>query len=221
MRVSALWCVAVGLTFAASAWKGRAQPDGGTKPERIAGLIRQLGHDEYAKREEASQALDAIGDPALGALRKAANSDDDPEIRHRAKQIINTVTGRLRAATTKKELERLQGAWSLVAYEMDGRKIKGEDGGHRFDFEGDRWSLRVGGQLQQAGTVKLIEVGEKRNVIYLAIAEGGNVGVTAVSIYAVEGDSLKYLNCGDPRVTEFTTKWGDGRHYLTLRRAKR
>lgn len=108
-----------------------------------------------------------------------------------------------------------------MAYETDGRKIKGEDAGHRFDFDGERWSLRVGGQLQQAGTVKLIEVGEKRNVIHLAIAEGGNVGVTAVSIYAVEGDSLKYLNCGDPRAAEFTTKPGDGRHYLTLRRAKR
>jgi hypothetical protein len=73
--------------------------------------------------------------------------------------------------------------------------------------------------LFQAGTVQRIEVKEKRNAIDLLITQGSGAGVTAVSIYATEGDSLKYLNCGEPRATEFVTKPGDGRHYLTFRRA--
>jgi uncharacterized protein (TIGR03067 family) len=187
---------------------------------RIAALVKQLGHDEYAKREEASKALEAAGESALGALRKAANSDDDPEIRHRAGRIIRVVTGRARAAATKKALAELQGTWSLVTYHADGRLIKGEDARHTFTFAGDKWSIHVGGQLSQAGTVTAIEVGEKLNAVDLRISEGGNAGVTATSIYAVEKDTLKYLNCGEPRATEFATKPGDGRHYLVFRRAK-
>jgi uncharacterized protein (TIGR03067 family) len=114
----------------------------------------------------------------------------------------------------------LQGTWSLVAYETDGKQTKGEDKSHIFAVKGEQWSIQVGGQVFQAGTVQRIEVKEKLNAIDLLITEGGNVGATAASIYAVEGDSLKYLNCGDPRATEFTTKPGDGRHYLTFRRAK-
>jgi uncharacterized protein (TIGR03067 family) len=187
---------------------------------RIAALVRQLGHDEYARREEASQALEAAGEPALSALRKAANSDDDPETRHRAVRIIRVVTGRARAAATKKALEELQGTWSLVTYHADGRLIKGEDARHTFTFAGDKWSIHVGGRLSQGGTVTVIGVGEKLNAIDLRISEGGNTGVTATSIYAVEGDTLKYLNSGEPRAAEFATKPGDGRNYLVFRRAK-
>jgi hypothetical protein len=39
-------------------------------------LIRQLGSDEFARREAASQALLGIGEPALPALYEAAHSRD-------------------------------------------------------------------------------------------------------------------------------------------------
>jgi uncharacterized protein (TIGR03067 family) len=194
----------------------RGNPDNGADAERVAKLIKQLGDAAFAKREAASKELEAIGEPALAALRKAAASDSDAEIRRRAEQVIQAIAGRV----AKKELEKLQGTWSLVSYETDGKQIKGEDKSHTFAVKGEKWSIRVGGQVFQAGTVQRIEVKEKLNTIDLLITEGGNVGATAASIYAVEGDSLKYLNCGDPRATEFTTKPGDGRHYLTFRRAK-
>lgn len=194
-----------------------AQAGGEAKRDRIASLIRQLGDDDFAKREAATEELDAIGEPALDALRKAA-TDDDPEIRRRAEKILGAIAGRLRAAVTRKELAKLQGAWSLVSYETDGRPIKGEDRTHVFTFKGDKWSLQIGGQLFQAGTVTSIEVKEKLNAIDLLITEGSGIGVTAASICAIEGDSLKYLNCGDPRAKEFSTKPGDGRHYLSFRR---
>src|SRR5207253_10590476 len=51
-------------------------------------LIKQLGHEEFVKREAASRALEAIGEPALDSLAEAAKSNQDPEIRHRAESVM-------------------------------------------------------------------------------------------------------------------------------------
>jgi uncharacterized protein (TIGR03067 family) len=185
----------------------------------VARLVKQLGHDEFAEREAASRKLDAIGEPVLDALRKAT-SDDNVEIRRRAASLCDAITGRIRAAVTRKELEKLQGAWSLVSMEMNGKRIMGEDNDFVLTFKGDKWSLHVNGGLSQAGTVQQIEVKAKHNAIDLPIKEGNNVGTTATSIYAVEGNLLRYLNCGEPRATEFATKPGDGRTYSILRRVE-
>lgn len=218
MRIPLVICAAVGIILSPNTGMLLGEAGKEMKTERIARLIRQLGDDVFAKREAASKELDAIGEPALDALRKAGA--DDAEVRRRAERLITSITGRVRAAITKKELEKLQGAWSLVSYETDGKRIKGEDKSHTFTVKGEKWSIHVSGQVFQAGTVQRIEVKENVNAIDLLITDGDNVGATAVSIYAVEGNSLKYLNCGDPRPAEFGTKAGDGRHYLTFRRAK-
>jgi uncharacterized protein (TIGR03067 family) len=184
--------------------------------DRVAGLVRQLGHDRYAQREEASRQLVAIGEAALGPLRKAT-SDPDPEVGRRARLVIQAIAARV----TRRELEKLEGTWSLTSYETDGQRVQGENKAHVIAFRGETWSIRVGGQVSQAGVVERIEAAGKVHAIDLLITEGGNVGVTAVSIYAVEGDALKYPNSPEPRATEFVTKPGDGRSYLIFRRAGR
>ena len=119
------------------------------------------------------------------------------------------------------ELEKLQGTWTLISYEMDGKQVRGEDEEHTFTFVGDKWIGKDGGQLVQAGTIKRIEVKDKFNTMDLLITEGVNAGATAVAIYVIEGDTLKYIvTTGSTRPTEFATKEGDDRHYLTRRRAK-
>lgn len=218
MRYHPLLCLVAFMVVSGLA-SIRGQSEATSGAERIAKLIKQLGDEAFVKREAASRELDLIGEPALPALRKAATSGD-LEVRRRADQIIASVTRRIRAAAMKKALQELQGTWSLTSYETDGKQIKGEDKSHLFTVKGEKWSIHVGGQVFQAGTVQRIDVKEKVNAIDLLITEGGNVGATAVSIYALEGDSLKYLNCGSPRPAEFLTKVGDGRHYLTFRRAK-
>lgn len=208
-------CTFVGFVLLAGTVMLQSGPAQETETDKITSLIKQLGHDKFAIREAASKELLAIGEPALDALRKATATTNDPEVRLRAGRIIESIS---RSITTR-ELKKLQGTWSLIAYHADGKRVKGEDKTHVFLFKGDQWSIQIGGQLFQAGTVQRIEVKEKLNTIDLLITQGGNIGVTAESIYAIEGDSLKYLNCGNPRATEFTTKPGDGRHYLTFRRA--
>jgi hypothetical protein len=59
----------------------------GQDAPRIEDLIKQLGSEEFAAREKASEELRKIGKPAEEALKKAAGSED-PEVRARAKSIL-------------------------------------------------------------------------------------------------------------------------------------
>lgn len=217
MRTSVVVCLALGCVLGSEMLPLRANIDDAALGDRVPRLIQQLGDDSFVAREAASKELEAIGDAALEALRKAASAAKDPEIRQRAAGVIQAIA----ESATRKELEKLQGTWSLVSYETDGKQIKGEDKTHLFIFKGEQWSTHVGGQIAQAGTVARVEKQEKFNAIDLVITEGSSIGVTALSIYAIDGDSLKYLNFGGPRPTEFATKPGDGYHFLTFRRTKR
>jgi len=58
--------------------------------EVIASLVRDLGSDRYDVREQASESLRHIGLPVLGALEKAAESED-PEVRLRAREVLYDV----------------------------------------------------------------------------------------------------------------------------------
>lgn len=57
--------------------------------DRIQDLIRKLGSDDYATREQATEDLQKIGKPARQALQKAAEESDDPEVRQRAQALLD------------------------------------------------------------------------------------------------------------------------------------
>jgi hypothetical protein len=58
-----------------------------SKDGRIAAWNRQLDSDQFAKRQEASLELKALGVPAIGALAKSATADSR-EVRRRAMDIL-------------------------------------------------------------------------------------------------------------------------------------
>jgi hypothetical protein len=60
---------------------------------RIARLVGQLGSSSFAQRQEAARALDAVGGPALEALR-AAQRNPDPEVRRRARDLVRRIERR-------------------------------------------------------------------------------------------------------------------------------
>lgn len=95
MRFSTLraFAIILALTGETSILRGQMEKQATTeaRSQRIADLIRQLSHDEFAKRQAASKELEAIGEPALAALRKAAESSDSVEARQRAEQIIRAI----------------------------------------------------------------------------------------------------------------------------------
>ena len=82
--------------------------DKAEKPDaaRITKLVAQLGSDDFDDREKASAELDAIGEPALGALRQAVKSSADEEVRKRAETLTVAIRKRVesRDALTPKRV---------------------------------------------------------------------------------------------------------------------
>jgi hypothetical protein len=69
-----------------------ARLDGEGPPERgevrVARLIRELAHPNYAQRQAADRELAGMGDPTRAALQ-AALADEDLEVRLRAKRLLD------------------------------------------------------------------------------------------------------------------------------------
>lgn len=72
----------------------------------IEGLVRDLGHSDYARREEATKRLEAIGADAVWALAPAAEGDD-AEARLRAKELLSKIAWV--SPAERKEIDRLVG----------------------------------------------------------------------------------------------------------------
>src|SRR5437764_15231788 len=77
---------------------GKAQPQEGVKvsTEEIDRLIMQLGDDDAAKRALAKKQLEAIGEPALAGLKKAAEAAEDPEVRTASKAMLEKLDAKAR-----------------------------------------------------------------------------------------------------------------------------
>lgn len=63
-------------------------------------LIRQLGSPQFAARQEASKRLVALGEDAIPALRQAATTGNDPEIRRRAREVMLEILPATRKSKT-------------------------------------------------------------------------------------------------------------------------
>jgi WD40 repeat protein len=87
-------CLLAGWTVVSLAEQppGKDQAKDGKKvsSEEIDRLVKQLGDGNYANRAQARKQLEAIGEPAIASLKKAAESASDPEIRLVAKKIVET-----------------------------------------------------------------------------------------------------------------------------------
>src|SRR5262249_43407076 len=90
------WCLVVALAAGLGVGLIAAVPTPaaeGTAAEQIAKLIEQLGSANFGERELASKKLDAIGLPALEALRKDAQGRD-AEVRRRAEELVQKIEKR-------------------------------------------------------------------------------------------------------------------------------
>jgi hypothetical protein len=59
--------------------------------KQIQDAIRSLGAESFEEREKATADLKKIGAPALDALKKAAEENGDPEVRVRAKRLVEEI----------------------------------------------------------------------------------------------------------------------------------
>jgi hypothetical protein len=113
MRAGTYVCAVVALALVTGVGSLRGNSGTAAMSDRVATLIKQLGDDAFAKREAARKELEDIGEPALAALRKAATSSDDLEIRRRAERIIQTIATRAADAAIKRQLAAFKGKWNV------------------------------------------------------------------------------------------------------------
>jgi WD40 repeat protein len=89
--------------------------------QEIPRLVRQLGDDDFARREAATARLTEIGEPALEALARAQSSDD-AEVRRRATGVVARIETKLYA-----EQRRLTGHTDervfSVSVSGDGKRV--------------------------------------------------------------------------------------------------
>src|SRR5262245_51327023 len=90
-----LSAAAVVLGLVGSVWIAAATA--GEPREPIPRLIEQLGSAKYVEREAASQALEAVGERALPALKDATHGTD-VEVCRRAEELVQRIEKRLEAA---------------------------------------------------------------------------------------------------------------------------
>jgi hypothetical protein len=182
MRATALVGALVGILLAAQAGTLRGEPGKQTEAERIASLIKQLGDDDFAQREQASKELDAMGESAVAALRKAAASSDDLEIRRRAEQVIGSITAR----TAKKELAKFQGTWQV---RPDGTKVI---------IEAEKWTWITPGYPTASGTLRVVEIGAERTKVEWVHDTGPRKGFfTQAIMHLRDADTLQYHGRGN------------------------
>ena len=110
----------LGVISSATAARGD-EPGPRQEPEKISKLVEQLGAASYADREAASKALLDIGGPAGPALVKAA-AGDDPEIRDRARKLLDVILPLAELASPDR-IKRIRAAEQILD-ELHGDKEK-------------------------------------------------------------------------------------------------
>jgi uncharacterized protein (TIGR03067 family) len=120
-------------------------------------------------------------------------------------------------------VKKLQGAWSAVKAEQDG-KPAGDLVGHRLTFASNRFEIRSkDGKEIYAGTFRTTP-GAKPPAIDFDQTEGTLKGKVWKGIYALDGESLTICdNAPDlakPRPAAFEAKQGSGYVCLTFQRSK-
>jgi RNA polymerase sigma factor (sigma-70 family) len=189
----------------------RDDPGNEADAEKIARLIKQLGDDAIEKREAASKELEAIGTPALAAVRNAAASSDDAEIRQRSERIGKSIT----QAAAKAELAKLQGVWTVASYEIEGKQLPDKDKRSFMTIVGDKWvAMWVnddGGIQVEAGILKIVNPEKSPLAVDFEHLDGPHKGSTVFAISRMDKDTFKYCYHvrAEDRPTEFVTKVGD------------
>jgi uncharacterized protein (TIGR03067 family) len=120
------------------------------------------------------------------------------------------------------DLDKLQGTWKFVSMEQDGQPVPKADEMPTITFEKDKFEVKAGGQVVQAGT-QVLDAGKKPKTVDATVTEGEGKGTTMLGIYELDGDNLKacFDTQGKKRPTEFKTAAGSGHMLVSLKREKK
>jgi len=123
-----------------------------------------------------------------------------------------------------RDLQNLQGIWTLVGGEAQGKPIPAELAqqlGGKVVITGDKYVLSVGKE-NEGGTVTFDETKTPKTVD-ARITEGNDKGKSQLGIYSLSGDELKlsFAHPGQPRPSSFATRANSTEQVFVFKRAKR
>ena len=120
-------------------------------------------------------------------------------------------------AANKKDRDKLQGSWSLVRGEQDGRQVALDQVKfYRLSITGDKYTFKAKNDTIE-GSFK-IDAGKRPRSIDVTPEKGD----TSPGVYAFEGSELK-LCLGEPgadRPTEFSAKAGSEKRLYVFKRER-
>jgi len=126
----------------------------------------------------------------------------------------------------KKELQKLQGTWTMVSGEMDGKKAADE---HvklgKLMYEGNKVEIIVPNQTGEKIVADIVKIDTTKNPkeMHFVRRNGPNAGKTLIGIYEFEtGDQYRFAfdPAGKVTLKEFVTKEGTGHVRNTWKRVK-
>ena len=124
------------------------------------------------------------------------------------------------------ELQKFQGAWVMIAAEMDGKKVHdAQVKQSKITFVGDKVELFTPHQHKDkiVASVAKLDLTKNPKEMHWVRTAGPNAGTTMIAIYEFEGPD-QYQICFDPAglavPKKFGTKAGSGHIWHTWKRVK-
>jgi uncharacterized protein (TIGR03067 family) len=125
-----------------------------------------------------------------------------------------------RSDEPKKDLDQLQGTWTVVESEKDGSPSD-ELKNAMVTIEAEKFTTKVGDRVLRSGTLK-VDTGKDPKTSDVTYTEGELQGKTRLGVFRIEGDTWTIFTGleGKDRPTELATKSGEGTARMVLKRAK-
>jgi uncharacterized protein (TIGR03067 family) len=124
----------------------------------------------------------------------------------------------------QKDREKMQGTWTTIATELNGQLRAEEKKTEKLTIAGNRWTLKLDGEVSQEGTFKIVENGGKFLKVDFVVTDGFKQGDRWISIVQLDGDKMKWSGCyvseSRFRPTAMTTREGDGFFLRSMKRDK-
>jgi uncharacterized protein (TIGR03067 family) len=119
---------------------------------------------------------------------------------------------------TQKELDKLQGKWTIISQERDGKAVAAEPEA-TVTVTGDKFTTKAGDKTVRAGTLKL-DPTKKPSAIDVTYTEGSMKDQTLQGVYTLEDGSWRILYSlpGKERPQRMANQSREGQMLLILKR---